>query len=81
MAELTNIEQKIFDKVMKARPNANPELLKKIIKLGNKHGDGYKRMSLIDKPDIVYLIPMEDFFLRTINGSDLGTRYTLTETS
>ena len=78
-AEKKNIEQKIFDKVMKAKPNSDPELLKKYIKFGNIHGDGYKRVSLISNPDVVFLVPIEDFFLRTIKGSDLGTRYKLVE--
>ena len=77
---LSDVEKKIFDKVMKERPDSNSVVLKKYIRLGNTKGDGYKRVALLNNPDVVYLVPMEDFFLRTISGTDLGTRYKLVET-
>lgn len=76
---LSVVEKKIFDKVMDVRPDSNPAVLKKYIRLGNTKGDGYKRVALLSNPAVVYLVPIEDFFLRTISGSDLGTRYKLVE--
>lgn len=48
MVELTDVEQKIFDKIVaeycKRNQTPDEEYLKKIIKLGNTDGDGYKRI-------------------------------------
>ena len=57
----------------------NSVLLNKIISLADTHGDGFKRVSLMDNPDKVYLVPIEDFILHGLRGEDLGTKYTKTE--
>lgn len=74
MVELTEIEQKIFDKVMAEyhRRNIVPdeEYLKKIIKLGNINGDGYKRVSRIGE-DKTYLVPIETIILHGLKATEL----------
>ena len=74
MIELTDVEQKIFVKVIAEyhRRNIVPddEYLKKIIKLGNTNGDGYKRVSRIGG-DKTYLVPIEDIILHGLKATDL----------
>jgi len=75
-AELTEIEQKIFDRVMaeynKRGITPDDEMyLKAIIRLGNVHGDGYKRVTRMDRPDRTYLVPIEDIILYGIKAEEL----------
>ena len=74
MVELTEVEQKIFDKIIAEyhRRNIIPdeEYLKKIIKLGNTNGDGYKRVSKIGE-DKIYLVPIETIILHGLRAQDL----------
>lgn len=74
MVELTEVEQKIFDKVIaeynKKGITANEEYLKKIIKLGNVDGDGYKRVSRMGE-DKTYLVPIEEIILHGLKETEL----------
>ena len=74
MVELTEVEQKIFDKVIaeyhKRELIPDEEYLKKIIKLGNTDGDGYKRVSKIGG-DKTYLVPIETIILCGLRAEDL----------
>jgi len=74
MVELTDIEQKIFDKVIeeykKRGKIADGDHLKKIIKLGNVQGDGYKRVSRIGE-DKTFLVPIEDIILHGLKATEL----------
>lgn len=74
MIELTEIEQKIFDKIIAEYHKRNivpiEEYLKKIIKLGNTNGDGCKRVSRIGE-DKTYLVPIEDIILHGLKATEL----------
>jgi len=79
--ELTKVEKRILDKIKEKRTLIDENAVIKIIKLANVQGDGYKRVSKMEQPDVTYLVPIEDIFLEGLNGCDLGTKYTLTEGS
>ena len=72
--ELTEIEQKIFDKIKKHYDEEGKTFdkffLKKVIKMANTNGDGKKRIYRIGstKP---FLVPIEDFFMQTIKEQEL----------
>ena len=72
--ELTEIEQKIFDKIKKhydeQGKSFNKTFLEKVIKMANTNGDGKKRIYRIGgkKP---FLVPIEDFFMQTIKEQEL----------
>lgn len=94
MIELTDVEQKIFEKVMKEwkkRGAISPEILKqagykevddapissftpaalkRVIKMANVHGDGYKRVRRIGE-DKVYLVPIENIILDGLKATEL----------
>ena len=77
MNELTDVEKRIFDTVIAKHTSlVNESFLKRIIKLANTEGDGFKRVSLIGK-NATYLVPIEDFILYGLKASDLGTKYVL----
>lgn len=74
MVELTDVEQKIFDKVVaeyrKRKITHNEGFLKMIIKMGNVHGDGYKRV-IRSGEDKTYLVPIEDIILHGVKATEL----------
>jgi len=75
-AELTEIEQKIFDRVKeeyigKGITPVDGPYLKRVIKLANVDGDGYKRVTRMDRPDRTYLVPIEDIILYGIKAEEL----------
>ena len=72
--ELTEVEQKIFDKIKdeywkRGITMVNIENIKGIIKRGNTHGDGLKRVSKKGGP--TYLVPLEDIILDGSHVEDL----------
>ena len=79
MNGLTDVEKRIFDTVTAKHVGPVDEpFLKKIIRLANTDGDGFKRVSLMGK-SATYLVPIEDFILYGLKASDLGTKYVLQE--
>lgn len=74
MTELTDVEQKIFDKIIaeyhKRGKIPNEEYLKKIIRLGNTDGDGFKRVIRMGE-DKTYLVPIETIILHGLRAQDL----------
>ena len=74
MTELTEVEQKIFDKIIaeyhKRGKIPDEEYLKKIIKLVNTDGDGYKRVSRIGE-DKTHLVPIEEIILNGLKATEL----------
>ena len=73
--ELTEIEQKIFDKIEKSYVNRgyavfNEEMVKKIIKMANTDGDGKKRVVRM-RDNKTFLVPIEDVFLNGLKESEL----------
>lgn len=74
MVELTEVEQKIFDKVIaeyhKCDQIPDEEYLKKIIKLANTNGDGYKRVIRMGE-DKTYLVPIEEIILNGLKATEL----------
>lgn len=75
MVELTDVEQKIFDKVQATYKERGVtkmpwDFYKKIIKMANTNGDGFKRVSRIGE-DKTYLVPIETIILCGLREQDL----------
>lgn len=74
MVELTEVEQKIFDKVVaeyrKRKIIPDEGFLKIIIKMANVHGDGHKRVIRIGE-DKTFLVPIEDIILDGVKATEL----------
>ena len=74
MVELTDVEQKIFDKVVaeyrKRKIIPDEAFLKMLIEMANVHGDGYKRVIRIGE-DKTYLVPIEDIILHGVKATEL----------
>ena len=77
--ELTDVEQKIFDKIKADTTFFDEEDIKKVIKVANVHGDCFKRVTSMSNPDVTYLVPIADIFLCGLKETDLGTKYTVVE--
>ena len=75
LVHLTEIEQKIFDKVKQEYSNRgitmiDEDMVRKFIKLANTEGDGKKRVSSMGNPK-ARLVPIEDIFLKGLKAEDL----------
>lgn len=82
MVDLTDVEQKIFDKVKEAYKERGVttlpwDLYKKIIKMANTNGDGYKRVSRIGE-DKTHLVPIETIILCGLREQDID-KYPIAE--
>jgi hypothetical protein len=73
---LTEIQQKIFDKVLEewekrvGLGNVDKETLADIIKFADTDGDGKKRIGLFGETHL-RLVPIEDIILNGVKGTDL----------
>jgi hypothetical protein len=74
MAELTDVEKKIFDAVSAEYSRrgklVDDSLLIKVIRLGNTNGDGYKRICRIGETKM-HLVPIEDIILYGVKAQEL----------
>ena len=71
MDGLTDVEKKIFDSVVQKHNGPVDEAyLKRIIRLANTNGDGYKRICRIGETK-THLVPIEDIILYGVKAWEL----------
>ena len=79
MAELTDVQQDIFNKVKEnweervGKGNVDEDALRDLITMADKHGDGNKRITVENKG--TYLVPIEDIILIGVDAADIEKKY------